>query len=106
MEETIRLNPSGGHPILSDLRDYRANRPLDLLVSNPPYIPQADLTGLQAGVRREPRQALDGGPAVLAFYRLTPRLYSGPLKHAGRLLPAVGTGPAADVAAILPPTRI
>jgi release factor glutamine methyltransferase len=34
----------------------------DLVVSNPPYIPDADMPGLQPEVRREPRLALVGGP--------------------------------------------
>lgn len=40
--------------------------PFDAVVSNPPYIKSADLAGLQAEVRREPRLALDGGPEGLS----------------------------------------
>ncbi len=37
--------------------------PFDVIVSNPPYIPTADIEGLEPGVRdHEPRLALDGGP--------------------------------------------
>ncbi|MBM3330241.1 peptide chain release factor N(5)-glutamine methyltransferase [candidate division WOR-3 bacterium] len=43
--------------ILSRLRGR-----LDLLISNPPYIPTRRLARLQPSVRREPRLALDGGP--------------------------------------------
>jgi release factor glutamine methyltransferase len=35
---------------------------IDLLVSNPPYIPEGDWAGLPEDVRREPRQALVSGP--------------------------------------------
>ncbi|MCA0758561.1 peptide chain release factor N(5)-glutamine methyltransferase [Paenibacillus sp. N4] len=43
---------------------------IDVLVSNPPYIPAADLQGLQREVRDyEPRLALDGGADGLEPYR-------------------------------------
>lgn len=43
---------------------------VDALVSNPPYIPTADLAGLPREVRdHEPRAALDGGPDGLAVHR-------------------------------------
>ncbi|WP_018976807.1 peptide chain release factor N(5)-glutamine methyltransferase [Saccharibacillus kuerlensis] len=42
----------------------------DILVSNPPYIPAADIEELQPEVRDfEPRSALDGGPDGLWPYR-------------------------------------
>jgi release factor glutamine methyltransferase len=43
----------------------------DLVVSNPPYIPSADIDGLDPEVRdHDPRLALDGGPDGLEAYRL------------------------------------
>ena len=41
----------------------------DLIVSNPPYVPADDLSGLQREVRHEPPGALDGGPDGLAVIR-------------------------------------
>lgn len=42
----------------------------DLVVSNPPYIPSADIDGLDPEVAaHEPRLALDGGPDGLDCYR-------------------------------------
>ncbi|QDH20897.1 peptide chain release factor N(5)-glutamine methyltransferase [Saccharibacillus brassicae] len=47
-----------------------AGRAFDILVSNPPYIPAADIEELQPEVRDfEPRGALDGGPDGLWPYR-------------------------------------
>lgn len=47
-----------------------AGRSFDILVSNPPYIPAADIEELQPEVRDfEPRGALDGGPDGLWPYR-------------------------------------
>lgn len=43
----------------------------DLVVSNPPYIPSADIAGLDPEVRdHDPHLALDGGPDGLEPYRL------------------------------------
>ena len=45
-------------------------RPIDIIVSNPPYIPTADIETLMPEVRDfEPRLALDGGPDGLDIYR-------------------------------------
>ena len=47
-----------------------ASRPIHWVVSNPPYIPTADLAGLQPEVRdQEPRLALDGGEDGLDIVR-------------------------------------
>ena len=48
-----------------------AQHPVDLIISNPPYVPSTEL-GLPrsvetAGLDFEPRSALDGGPDGLAF---------------------------------------
>jgi release factor glutamine methyltransferase len=57
----------------------------DLVVSNPPYVPTAELSRLSAEVRlHDPRRALDGGPDGLAAYRVI-------LADANRLLTPSGT---------------
>jgi release factor glutamine methyltransferase len=74
----------------------------DILVSNPPYIPSAELPVLQREVRdHEPRLALDGGPDGLAPYRrMAKRLRE--LPRLPRLVAwEVGAGQAPDVAALL-----
>ena len=43
--------------------------PVDIIVSNPPYIPTGQIGSLQAEVRAEPVAALDGGPDGLVPYR-------------------------------------
>jgi release factor glutamine methyltransferase len=42
---------------------------VDLIISNPPYIPTARLPSLPADVQSEPRSALDGGSDGLKFYK-------------------------------------
>lgn len=76
-----------------------AGRCFDLIVSNPPYIPSADIDLLQPEVRYgDPRSALDGGADGLDIYRaLIPGAVRG-LNPGGWLLVEVGVGQARDVA--------
>jgi release factor glutamine methyltransferase len=73
----------------------------DLIVANLPYIPSADIDGLAADVRSEPRLALDGGADGLALVR---RLVAGApevLQPGGCLALEVGAGQAGAVADLL-----
>jgi release factor glutamine methyltransferase len=70
----------------------------DLIVSNPPYIPSADINTLQPEVRDyEPREALDGGEDGLDFYRQIVPLASDYLNPGGWLLVEIGIGQSASV---------
>lgn len=55
-----------------------ADKKFDIIVSNPPYIPAADIAGLAKDVQKEPRGALDGGADGLDFYR---RIISDAMDH-------------------------
>ena len=70
----------------------------DCIVSNPPYIPRADIDTLDVSVRDyEPHMALDGGEDGLDFYRAICENWQD-VMHAGtRLLFEVGIGQADDV---------
>lgn len=69
------------------------------LVSNPPYIPSADLSGLMQEVQHEPRMALDGGDG-LRFYRGIVQDWLPKLRAGGFCTVEVGIGQAEGVAAL------
>ena len=69
------------------------------LVSNPPYIPSADLSGLMREVQHEPRMALDGGDG-LRFYRAIVQDWLLKLRAGGFCAVEVGIGQAEGVAAL------
>ena len=63
----------------------------DLVVANPPYIPTADIAGLQPEVATyEPRLALDGGPDGLDAYRLLAPEILRVVKPTGRFFVEIG----------------
>lgn len=72
------------------------------LVSNPPYIPSADIGTLDASVREhEPRLALDGGEDGLDFYRAICEKWRDALCESGMLFFEVGIGQADQVLRIM-----
>lgn len=73
----------------------------DLVVSNPPYIPTADIDGLAPEVSRfEPRLALDGGADGLVAYRIITSSLPRLLKPGAAFALEVGLGQAESVAAM------
>lgn len=55
--------------VADGLDDFDEPETVDVLVSNPPYVPTADCAALDPRIRDwEPRNALDGGVAGLDFY--------------------------------------
>lgn len=79
--------------------------PFDLVVSNPPYIPSADIAGLDPEVRDfDPRAALDGLSDGLAFYRAWIPV-ADTLAPRGWLVFEIGAGQADAVASVLRGSR-
>ncbi|MES5486120.1 peptide chain release factor N(5)-glutamine methyltransferase [Bradyrhizobium sp. INPA03-11B] len=74
----------------------------DLIVSNPPYIPSADIADLDIEVRaHDPRAALDGGADGLDAYRALISQSAGLLSSDGFLVVEVGQGQSGDVEALM-----
>jgi release factor glutamine methyltransferase len=70
-----------------------AGRTFDLIVSNPPYIPRAEIETLDREVRDfDPRLALDGGEDGLDFYRMIAQAATDHLEKSGRLMVEFGDG--------------
>lgn len=90
-----------------DLLAPFAGEVVDIVISNPPYIPASDIEELQPEVRDyEPRGALDGGDDGLNPYRIMMEqlpLLAQPPKVIGFEL---GMGQARDVAALLKETGL
>lgn len=76
------------------------NEQYDAILSNPPYIPDREIAGLEPEVRHEPQAALAGGADGLDYYRRI--LHDGPqhLKTGGFIAVEVGINQAQPVAAM------
>lgn len=78
-----------------------ADANFDLVVANPPYIPSADIEGLEPEVRdHEPRLALDGGDDGLDAYRFLAPEILRVLKPGGVFAVEIGFDQATAVSAL------
>ena len=70
----------------------------DVIVSNPPYIPSAEIETLEPEVRDfDPRLALDGGADGLDFYRMLAIQAKSFLKPEGKIMVEFGDGQAEEI---------
>lgn len=75
---------------------------VDIVISNPPYIPSKEISGLERQVRDfEPRVALDGGEDGLDAYRLIIAQIPDVLRLPGLVAFEVGRGQSRHVAELL-----
>jgi len=91
-EENTKLNNVNIKFMQGDLFNTYNLQPTtyNLIVSNPPYIPTAEINKLQPEIRYEPRIALDGGEDGLDFYRRLIQKSPPYLKPAGFLILEIG----------------
>ena len=96
LSDRVRFHSGDGFSALPDGMTF------DLIVSNPPYIPSADIETLQPEVREhDPRLALDGGPDGLAFYRQIAADAGSRLNPGARLMLELGDGQGGAVSELL-----
>jgi len=102
-ENFAHTHGSNGQFVQGDLfQNVPTDEKFDFIVSNPPYIPTADIEGLDKSVRDyEPKGALDGGADGLDFYRRIATEASNWLNSGGGIYFEIGHDQAEDVQTIL-----
>ena len=104
--QNIRRNGLSGRVVPIQVnaleKPERALGDFHCIISNPPYIPRADIETLDSSVKDyEPHMALDGGEDGLDFYRSIVEKWKEALLPGGRLYFEVGIGQADDVLRIM-----
>ena len=104
--QNIRRNGLSGHVVPMQVnaleKPERALGEFRCIISNPPYIPKADIDDLDVSVKDyEPHLALDGGEDGLDFYRAIAEKWKEALVPGGRLYFEVGIGQADSVLRIM-----
>jgi len=85
-----------------DLREEDWEGPYSMILSNPPYIPSADIKRTLPEVQNyEPRIALDGGVTGIEFYRSIIPTAIDQLEENGFLILEIGHSQAYEVTALL-----
>ena len=104
--QNIRRNTLNGQVITLPVDALQKPSPqlgeFDCIISNPPYIPTAEIETLDVSVRDyEPHLALDGGIDGLDFYRAICEKWRDALHVGGRLYFEIGIGQADEVLRIM-----
>ena len=105
--QTARANAANlglGNRAIFIATDYAAalSEGFDLIVSNPPYIPSAEIASLAAEVRdHDPHRALDGGTDGLTAYRALIPQAARLLARRGALVVEVGHGQSGEVEGLM-----
>jgi release factor glutamine methyltransferase len=99
VNEQIEFLRGDGFTALTGRTDAGTGLPrpvsFDLIISNPPYIPSAEIASLEPEVRDfDPRAALDGGADGLDFYRALAVQAKPFLKADGKIMVEFGDGQA------------
>ena len=98
---TDRFNPIEADLLGDGSAKLSPRAPYDAILSNPPYIPTADIAALSPEVHKEPFAALDGGEDGLVFYRAILRGYAPLVKPGGLILLEMAYDQAEDLKALV-----
>ena len=88
--ENNKMNKTSVNFILSDLFENLHEKDFDIIVSNPPYISEKEMSNLSLDVQKEPELALYGGKDGLDFYRKISRNAKMYLKSNGYIFFEIG----------------
>ncbi len=91
-KQNAELNKAKINFIQSDLFKGLRNKQYAIIVSNPPYVEEAQIGRLQPELRFEPRVALSGGMDGLDFYRRIITESADYLNRNGLLIMEIGFG--------------
>lgn len=96
---TANTAQTGVRTVQADVFTYYKTLPAegaDLIISNPPYLTEAEMRALMPETAQEPAMALDGGTDGLDFYRLLTEKYRDAVRPGGWLVLEIGyaQGPA------------
>ena len=94
-QNTRRFGEGRVRPVRGDVLDARTAEalfphPVDVLISNPPYVRAEEIPGLQQEVQQEPHSALDGGQDGLVFYRAIADFWIPKVKPGGVVAVEIG----------------
>lgn len=102
IDQNIKLNEAYNTlVIMGDVLEGDGSGEYDLIVSNPPYIPESELCEMNPETKFEPETALMCEGDGLLFYRTISEKYKASLKDGGMLAFEVGFSQADKVAEIL-----
>ena len=104
LSENIKMAEGRVEALLGDMfsQEILEKLPkLDLVISNPPYITQKEMKGLDRRALNEPNEALFGGEDGLDYYRSIAKIYKSKLKDTAAICFEVGFKQADDVLEIL-----
>ena len=97
-----KYNLTNAFVIHGDLFEFDLSKipDADIVISNPPYIPEKEISELQKEVLFEPLTALNGGVDGLDFYRCIAQKWISKVKKQGYIALECGNGQSEDIVSL------